>query len=281
MTDRDLMADNLAWWNERVPAHAAGEFYDVASFLGGTPKPMKLEREELGNVEGKSLLHLQCHFGMDTLSWAMAGADVTGIDFSDVAIKTAQKLSRDAGLESRFIQSNIYDLPKNLEEQFDVVFTSWGVLAWLPDHKRWAEIAARYVKPGGTFYILEFHPFTWVFDETADADRMRDERILPVKYDYFGDPSKPLSDDTPEEGSYGAPDHDFKNHKTNEWQFDLGRIVTNLIEAGLQIEFVREHPISACASLPFLEDHGGDRWLLPEGWPQLPLSFSIRATKPQ
>lgn len=281
MTNRDLMADNLAWWNERVPAHAAGAFYDVAGFLKGQRKPMKLERKELGPVDGKSLLHLQCHFGMDTLSWAMAGAQVTGIDFSEVAIQTAQELNQDAGLKARFIQSNIYDLPENLSEQFDVVFTSWGVLGWLPDHKRWAEIAAQYVKPGGIFYILEFHPFTWVFDETADIASMRDDKILTAKYDYFNDPARPISDDTWELGSYGAPDHKFKHQKTHEFQFDLGRIVTNLIEAGLQIEFVHEHPMSACASLPFLEDHGDDRWLLPEGWPQLPLSFSIRATKPE
>src|SRR3954452_15106402 len=124
---------NRAHWDEATDVHVASDFYDVASFKAGTNRLHGIERAELGDVSGKSLLHLQCHFGLDSLSWARLGAQVTGIDFSANAIELARSLSEQTGIPARFIQTNIYDLPEVLSEQFDVVFTSYGVISWLPD----------------------------------------------------------------------------------------------------------------------------------------------------
>lgn len=155
------MQANRRHWDELVSIHLRSEFYDVASFVGGRSTLLSIESEEVGDVTDKTLLHLQCHFGMDTLSWARVGATVTGVDFSGEAVKAARRLADEVGLAERasFIESNIYALPDNLSGQFDVVFTSYGVLGWLPDIEGWARVAAHFVKPGGFFYIAEVHPF--------------------------------------------------------------------------------------------------------------------------
>ena len=150
---------NRANWNERTPVHAASAFYDVEGFRAGQATLREIELREVGAVSGRSLLHLQCHFGLDTMSWARQGAKATGIDFSDAAIDLARSLNGELGLETRFICSNVYDLPKVLDEQFDIVFTSYGVLTWLPDLDGWAEVIDNHLKPGGVFYIVEHHPF--------------------------------------------------------------------------------------------------------------------------
>ena len=155
---------NRESWNERVPVHAASDFYDVEGFKSGRITLMDIERREIGDVSGKTLLHLQCHFGLDTMSRSRLGAKATGIDFSDAAIDQARSLNEDMVLDVRFICSNLYDLPDALEEQFDIVFTSYGVLTWLPDIGRWAQAVSNHLKPGGVFYIVEFHPFATVFE---------------------------------------------------------------------------------------------------------------------
>ena len=145
-------------WNERTPAHASSEFYDVAGFRNGRITLTDIERTEVGSVEGKSLLHLQCHFGMDTMSWARLGAEATGIDISDAAIDLAKALNDELQLNTRFICSNIYDLPDVLDEEFDIVYTAMGVLCWLPDLSKWANIIARFLKPNGVFLHLGWSP---------------------------------------------------------------------------------------------------------------------------
>ena len=155
--DKQLQV-NRRNWNERTPVHAASDFYDVEGFKAGRITLRDLERREVGEVSGKTLLHLQCHFGLDTMSWARLGAKPTGVDFSDAAIDLARSLNDELGLGVRFIHSNIYDLPGVLDEQFDIVFTSYGVLCWLPDLDDWARVASNHLKPGGVFYIAEFHP---------------------------------------------------------------------------------------------------------------------------
>src|SRR5512139_2419139 len=150
---------NLALWNEWAEINVKSREYDVAGFLAGKSSLKSIELEELGEVAGKTLLHLQCHFGLDTLSWARRGAAVTGVDFSDKAVGLAQALAREAGLEARFICSDLYALPEVLSGQFDIVYTSYGVLCWLRDLEQWAELIAHFLKPGGVFYIADFHPF--------------------------------------------------------------------------------------------------------------------------
>ena len=135
-------------WNERTPVHAASDFYDMEAFKSGRITLKDIERREVGDVSGRTLLHLQCHFGQDTMSWSRLGAIATGVDFSEAAIELARSLNDELGLEARFICSNIYDLPDTLDEEFDIVFTSYGVLTWLPDLDKWAEVIYKRLKAG-------------------------------------------------------------------------------------------------------------------------------------
>jgi SAM-dependent methyltransferase len=262
---------NRRHWDEVVPVHAASDFYDVPSFKAGETKLKPVELEELGDVRGKSLLHLQCHFGLDTLSWAREGATVTGIDFSEQAIDTARALAAETGIDAKFLVSDIYALPDNLEGDFDIVFTSYGVKCWLPDIERWAQVAAHFVKPGGTFYIVEFHPFAGVFDDEPNVTDLR------VRYPYFptGEPMRFEND-----GTYAAGAK-LENRETYEWPHTLGDFVSALIDAGLRIDFLHEFPFMAYQHQPFTEvaPDGNVRLKYHDG--SVPLLFSIKATKPE
>ena len=265
----EYMRSNQKMWDEYAHINSRSSFYQLDDFKAGVNKLNPLEREELGDVAGKRLLHLQCHFGMDTLSWARLGAQVTGMDFSHEAIQLAQQLSAELNIPARFIETDIYKLPEVLDESFDIVYTSYGVLTWLPDMKRWAQIAAQYVRPGGTFYIAEFHPFAWVFDYAASE--------LLVKYPYFHDGV--IADDVI--GSYADPTAETVTKVSYEWAHPLGEIVTALIEAGLQLEFLHEFPYTVYEQFPFVEKTDEHYWKLPGGARTIPLMFSIRAKKPE
>ena len=260
---------NLALWNEWADIHAEKGGYDVPAFKAGKCSLKPFELEEVGEVSGKTLLHLQCHFGMDTLSWARRGALVTGADFSDRAIAQARDLARQVGMQARFICSDLYALPEVLEGRFDIVFTSYGVLCWLRDLQRWAEIAASYLKPGGTFYIAEFHPFMQVFDDEDPAE-------LHVRNGYFYQPE-------PKEwtvhGSYADREAVVRQPVEYEWTHSLGEIVSALTGAGLRIEFLHEFAVSVDQMLDCMEHTPDGWWKLRPGQPNLPLMFSIRATK--
>src|SRR5262245_50795020 len=168
--ERALMETNRLHWDEITPIHVASEFYDVEGFKRDPHRLKSVELEEVGDVNGKSLLHLQCHFGMDTMSWANRGATVTGIDFSVPALEAARSLAAELNIPATFLHSNIYDLPDVLRGQFDIVFTSYGAITWLPDLPRWARVAAHFVKTGGFFYVAEFHPMLQTLDENATDD---------------------------------------------------------------------------------------------------------------
>jgi len=162
---KEYFKSNQELWDQKTPIHLNSEFYDMEAFRAGKTSLNRDEIAHLGDdIAGKSLLHLQCHFGQDTLSWAKMGAKATGIDFSEKAIQQARALNDEMGLDAKFVQSNVYDLKENLEGQFDVVFTSYGVLTWLPDLEEWASIVNHFLKPGGIFYIMEFHPTLYMLD---------------------------------------------------------------------------------------------------------------------
>lgn len=264
---------NKEMWEAYVDLHKKSEFYDVRGFLGGRQTLNPIEIEEIGDVSGKSLLHLQCHFGLDTLSWARLGAKVTGVDFSEKAIVLAKRISKDIGIEARFIQANIYDIPKILSEsdQFDIIFTSGGAIVWLPDMKKWAKIIARHLKPDGFFYIREGHPFAYIFDEETK------EPILKVKYPYFQG-KEPLRFET--DSSYAAAEGEKIEKKTSfEWNHPVSRIINALIDAGLRIEFFHEFPYATWKALPFMIEEDHEKWVLPAFKDSIPLTFSIKATK--
>ncbi len=260
--------NNRSLWNEYARIHARSPFYRVEEFKAGENKLNELELSEVGDVAGKKLLHLQCHFGMDTLSWARLGAQVTGVDFSDEAIRQAQSLSEELKIPGRFICCDLYDTPQHLDDRFDIVFTSYGVLTWLPDLIRWAQVIAHFLKPGGIFYIAEFHPFAFVFDDEADELRFR--------YPYFARGAQKF----PVDGSYADRTARVETKTSYEWNHPMGEIVTALISAGLQIEFLHEFPFTVYEQLPFLQKLDRDTWGFADGSDPIPLMFSIRAVKP-
>ena len=271
MSDPDQQVEsNRALWDKWTAVHVESDFYHVDTFKSGDNRIRDYEIAEVGDVTGKSLLHLQCHFGLDTLSWARLGANVTGVDYSEAAIAAARSLAKDVGIEARFLESNVYDLPGALEGEFDIVYTSRGVLGWLPDLKRWAEVVARYVKPGGLFYITEAHPFMWIFDDDESATELK------VRYDYFS--KEALS--FPVKGSYADPEADVDHEAEFGWDHPLGEIVTVLVQSGLQIEFLHEFDFLDWPAPYLVREKEGRFVFPPEQKGRIPLMFSLKATKP-
>ena len=257
-------------WDELVPLHARSAFYDVEGFKAGKSSLRPLELAELGDVAGKSLLHLQCHFGLDTLSWARLGARVVGVDFSEQAVALARSLARELDLPAEFVGAGVYDLPGVLVGAFDIVFTSYGVLCWLPDLRRWAATAAHFLKPGGVLYLAEIHPFAMVFDDRAAGPELR------VAYPYFHAP-EPLR--TEPQGTYADRAAEVRHRTSYEWVHSLGDVVNAVLGAGLRVEFLHEFPYCICGILPGMIAGADGWWRLPEGQGSIPLLFSLKATK--
>jgi 2-polyprenyl-3-methyl-5-hydroxy-6-metoxy-1,4-benzoquinol methylase len=161
----DYLNINRKLWNDKTSVHYQSDFYDVKSFIKGKDSLNPIEIELLGDISGKSILHLQCHFGMDSISLARRGGMVTGIDLSDQSIKQAKDLNERSGTKVDFILSDVYSLPQNLNKQFDIIFTSYGTVGWLPDMDKWAGVIQHFLKPGGKFIMVEFHPVVWIFDD--------------------------------------------------------------------------------------------------------------------
>jgi SAM-dependent methyltransferase len=270
----DPIRDNEALWAAWTRIHEHSEFYDLDGFRRGGVRLRGDEIAALGDVAGKTLLHLQCHFGIDTLSWARLGARVTGADFSEPAIELARRLAMEIGQpEARFVRSDLYDLPARLEGEFDIVYTSRGVLGWLPDIRRWARVVAHFVRPGGTFFINEIHPVAQAFENEGVG---RGE--LRLAYPYW-EHREPLTFEV--HGSYADPTADAGDVVEHGWDHGLGEIVTALVEAGLRIESLVEHP-SLDWALDFLVQRPGEPgwWLPADAAGELPLMFSLRATRP-
>lgn len=262
-TNRDL-------WNGWTRLHSGSAVYDVDGFKAGKTTLRAIELAELGDVSGKSLLHLQCHFGLDTLSWARNGALVTGVDFSDEAIALAQSLSSELDIPAEFICSDLFALPGVLDRQFDIVFTSYGVVGWLADLNRWAELIARYLRPGGTFYIVEHHPFRRLL-----FPRRFDDMGKPLDQGYF-QRLEPVRSE--ERGSYAEPGADYW-HTAYYWMHGLGEIVTALVSAGLRLQFLHEHPDTVEHCYAYEEVEPGQYVLQQQPSVVIPHLFSIRATR--
>ena len=214
---------NRAFWDEVTPVHL--RTYGVERFLAGERWLPDEIISEVGDVSGLCLLHLQCHFGLDSLAWVRQGAEVTGVDFSPAAIASARELAQQANLPATFICTDVYDLPNHLEGRFDVVFTSIGVLCWLKDLDAWAKIIAHYLKPGGFFYIMDGHPLMYTFD---------DEGSWQFSLPYFHHPAPYLWDD--ENADYMDPSY-MTDAPTYEWQWPISDIINAVIRAGLRLEF--------------------------------------------
>jgi SAM-dependent methyltransferase len=272
----EFIEDNRKHWEELAGHHPETDYYDVQGFLDGESTLDPIEPEELGDVEGTSLLHLQCHFGLDTLSWARHGAEVTGVDISTEAVETARELARKAGLEdrARFVQSDVYDLVDGSsieDEEFDVVYTSFGVLFWLPDLEAWADVVVQFVRDGGTFYLLDHHPFTNTLGEDSTAENLK------IGYPYF---RERISYDPTETGSYaGIEPEELEHGSTHGWSHSIGEVVSALAGSGLRLEFLHEYPWSTFRAVDAMEERKHGRYVLPDLDRDLPFVFSLRASR--
>ena len=269
-SNEEYLAANRKRWDALTHEHRDSGFYDLEGFKAGKDRLRSIELEELGDVSGKTLLHLQCHFGMDTMAWARRGAQVTGVDFSPESIHLAHELSAELSIPARFICANIYNLPEVLDDEFDIVFTSYGVLHGLPDIAAWGQVVARYVKPGGIFYIVEDHPMFRTF-RAGPGDTFRAER----RYFHSDTPQRIEGQGSYATGGAGSAGDSYI------WDFSMGDVVNALIDAGLQIDFLHEFPYAARAKFPFMVQ-GEDGWwrLPPEQHGVIPFLFSLQATRP-
>ena len=267
MSDQNL-EDNRAWWDERVPLHLGSRLYDLPGFRSGRSSLAAYEPAELGPVRGLDLLHLQCHIGLDSLSWARLGARVTGYDFSARALQVARGLAQELRLDPTFVEGELELAPEVLGRTFDVVYTGKGALPWLPDLGRWAKAVSRLLRPGGRLYLVEFHPLV---DVMAD-------RTTIFEGDYLA--GAEASYDEP--GDYAVLDAVTTQNRTHNWCHPLGEVVTRLAETGLRIEFLEERCETYFARFPapVLEEVGEGLWVPPAGAPRIPLVYSLRASQP-
>ena len=264
-SDRARMASNRHAWDLRTRAHLGSQFYDVASFKAGRITLRLPEREELGDVRGRTLLHLQCHFGTDTMSWARLGAIATGADFSTEAVATATALAAELDIPARFVCADLYDLPDVLDGQFDIVVTTYGVLHWLPDLDRWARVVAHFLRSGGTFCLVEIHPAISLVEDVAG--RLEVTGSIVDLGPFERETVRTYADDLA-----------LPPHREYTWYWPLGHVVTALCDAGLRIERLRELPVDVRQRLPSMVRGEDGYWRLP-GDP-LPLLFTCVATRP-
>lgn len=263
----DYINANKDHWNQRTPIHMSSTFYDVPAFLNGKNSLKHIELDLLGDVTGKSILHLQCHFGQDTLSLARMGANVTGIDLSDAAIDAANLLREKLQLENkaRFICCDLYHLPLLLHERFDIVFTSYGTIGWLPDMDAWAKVVQHFIKPGGHFIMAEFHPVVWMFDDDFKT----------VNYPYFN------REVIIEEGSGTYTDRDaLITYKSYSWNHGLGEVLQALLDQGLQLQQLREYDYSPYNCFKHTVQTAPDEFRIRGMEHQLPMVYALQYYKP-
>ncbi len=251
-------------WNAKIDTHLKSDFYFVEEFLKGRTSLNSIELELLGDIKDKSILHLQCHFGQDSISLSRMGAKVTGIDFSDKAVDAASDLAVKAGTDTRFICSDLYCLPEVLDQKFDYVFTSYGTIGWLPDLNRWAEIISHFLKPEGKFIMAEFHPVVWMFDDDFDQ----------LKYNYFNE--KPIMETY--EGTYADQSADLVQDYVM-WNHSLADVLQNLIDKGIQINSFKEFDWSPYPCFKHVEEFEKGKWRITKFNNKIPMVYAIGAEK--
>ena len=225
----DYLKINKESWNRRTSYHTESEFYDMKGFLSGNTSLNSFELNLLGDIKNKKILHLQCHFGQDSISLSRLGAEVVGVDLSDKAIEIARDLAIQTNSSAQFVCCDIYDLPNHLDQKFDMVFTSYGTIGWLPDLNKWANVISHFLKPSGKFAFVEFHPVVWMFDDNFEK----------VGYNYFN--TGPIVET--EAGTYADREADI-NQEYVCWNHSLGEVLSSLIQNGLQISSFAEYDYS-------------------------------------
>ncbi len=272
--EREWRRANRANWDERVPIHLQAPAYEMAPLRAGQGHLHPIEEAELGPVDGLRVLHLQCHFGKDTLALAQRGAEVVGLDFSPPAIEAARALAAELGLEgrARFAEADLYDAPSAVGEgaAFDRVFVTWGAINWLPDIRRWAEVVAHFLRPGGALYLADSHPAAQVFDTAAKSPDGMPGWYVP----YFD--TSAFVDDCPVD--YADETARLQNTRTYEWIHNLGDIINGLIDAGLTLRWMHEHDAVPWRMFDILVKGQDDMYRWPDK-PWLPLAFSLYADR--
>jgi SAM-dependent methyltransferase len=267
----DHIEINRRNWDERASIHArdtTGD-YMLDRFRAGEDALHAIEAAELGDIQGKRVLHLQCHIGRDTLCLVRRGAIATGLDFSAAALDVARRLSDESGLKADFVEGTVDQAPELTPGPFDLVFTTWGTICWLPDMREWAKVIASVLAPGGELYFADAHPAFCVLEEHAG-------KYAPT-YDYQTPPDRPLQFVT--ETTYTSDPTVMSHQSTREWIHSLSAVLGGLIEAGLTITMFREHDVLPWQGLRSLVPATDRLWRLPDGVPRIPLSYSVRAKK--
>ena len=262
--EQNYIEINRQSWNNRTDTHLKSEFYDLDGFLKGKTSLNEIELKLLGDIKGKTILHLQCHFGQDTISLSRLGANVTGVDLSDKAIESAKQIAKDTHSNAKFICCDIYDLPNHLDEKFDIVFTSYGTIGWLPDLDKWAKIISKFLKPNGQFVFVEFHPVVWMFDDNFDK----------IGYRYFN--SGAIIET--ENGTYA----DKKAEITQSyvmWNHGLSEVLNNLISNGLEINSLDEFDYSPYNCFNKTIEFEPKKFRIEHLNNKIPMVYSIIATR--
>jgi ubiquinone/menaquinone biosynthesis C-methylase UbiE len=255
---------NRQSWNNRIDTHLKSEFYDLEKFIKGKNSLNSIELELLGDLSGKTILHLQCHFGQDTISLSRLGAEVTGVDLSDKAIESAKQIAKQTKSNTTFICCDIYDLPNYLDKQFDIVFASYGTIGWLPDIDKWAKIVTKFLKPNGQFVFVEFHPVVWMFDDNFEK----------ISYRYFNSGAIVET----EIGTYADKNSEIKEEYVM-WNHDLSEVVNNLIENGLEINSLNEYDYSPYDCFNKTIEFEPRKYRIEHLEDKIPMVYSIAAKK--
>ena len=261
----DYLEVNKKLWNDKVEVHAASEFYNVQSFINGESVLNSIELNLLGDISEKSILHLQCHFGQDSIELSRMGAHVTGIDLSNKAIDKAKWLTKQCGTNTKFICCDVYDAPNHINEKFDMVFTSYGTVGWLPNMEEWAQVVNHFLKPGGKFVFADFHPVVW----------MMDYDFKKIEYSYFN--LEPIIEEN--EGTYTDRGADIKN-KEISWNHPMSEVVGSLLQQKLIVKELQEFDYSPYPCFKNLVKVGEKKYKVKGLEDKLPIVYAVSAIKP-
>ena len=260
----DYIAINKHSWNNRTDTHLKSDFYNLEAFLNGASSLNPIELALLGELKGKSILHLQCHFGQDSISLSRVGAEVTGVDLSDKAIDNARKIAADLNMNTEFVCCDIYDLEKHLDKQFDIVFTSYGTITWLPDLDKWGKLISKFLKPGGKFVFVEFHPVVWMFDDN----------FATIGYNYFNTAAIVET----ERGTYADKEADISQSYVT-WNHSMSEVIASLISNGLRLDDFQEYDYSPYNCFNETLEYEPKKFRIKHLDNKIPMVYSLVATK--
>lgn len=261
---KDYLAINRSSWNNKTDVHVVSDFYDMEGFRKGNISLNPIELELLGDIQGKKILHLQCHFGQDSISLSRLCAEVVGVDLSDKAIDHARKIASELNSTAEFICCDVYNLPQQLDREFDIVFTSYGTIGWLPDLDQWAKVISRFLKPGGTFVFAEFHPFVWMFDNQFEK----------IAYNYFN--SGPIIET--ESGTYADRNVEITQEYVC-WNHSLSEVMNSLIQNGLEIKVFNEYDYSPYNCFNKTIEIAPKKFRIEDLGDMIPMVYAIKAIK--